>query len=366
MRGKKWLILSVSLAVVFLASSTGVTRGSFVDLENSVGNTFQAWTSTEWVQTTQAEFNVGVLNQVDTSTSPGDVKLATGWSSTDYVYAFQGNGTNAFWRYSISGNSWTSLTDAPDKVDAGGALSYDGNNYVYAFQGGDVKSFWRYDISANSWTSLADAPGKVKNGGALTHDGNGYVYALQGNGLKDFLRYDISANSWTSLADAPNAVSGGGALSHDGNDYVYAFQGDGTNAFWRYSTSGNSWTSLANAPGSVKFGGALTIEKGGTSYLDSGTIASQVLDTEVAGASWDALFWDETLPSNTDITFEVRASDTQFDKGDATPDWTDLGAADSPITSGLPSGRYMQWRATLTTSDTSKTPTLHEVRAYYY
>jgi hypothetical protein len=101
-------------------------------------------------------------------------------------------------------------------------------------------------------------------------------------------------------------------------------------------------------------------------YLSPGSIASDVLDTIVAGAKWDALFWDETLPSNTDITFEVRASDTLFAKNATTPNWIDLGLANSPITSGLPSGRYMQWRATLTTSDTSKTPTLQEVTIDYY
>jgi hypothetical protein len=100
-------------------------------------------------------------------------------------------------------------------------------------------------------------------------------------------------------------------------------------------------------------------------YVSSGTIASQVLDTGIAGARWAALFWDETLPSSTDITFEVRASDTAFTKDAATPSWTLVGGT-SPVTSGLPSGGYMQWRATLTTSDTSKTPTLHEVIIDYY
>jgi len=102
-----------------------------------------------------------------------------------------------------------------------------------------------------------------------------------------------------------------------------------------------------------------------SAYVSSGTIASQVLDTGIAGAKWNALFWDETLQSNTDITFEVRASDTLFTKDAATPSWISVGGT-SPVTSGLPSGRYMQWRATLTTSDASKTPTLHEVRVYYY
>jgi len=103
-------------------------------------------------------------------------------------------------------------------------------------------------------------------------------------------------------------------------------------------------------------------------YVSPGTIASQVLDTGIDGDRWDALFWDETVEGGTtDITFEVRASDASFAK-DTPPEtlpWTSVGGT-SPVTSGLASGRYMQWRATLTTLDTSKTPTLHEVRVWHY
>jgi hypothetical protein len=101
------------------------------------------------------------------------------------------------------------------------------------------------------------------------------------------------------------------------------------------------------------------------SYVSSGTLASQVLDTGTAGTTWDGLFWDETLMSNTDITMEVRASDTVFNAGDASPSWIPVGGT-SPVITGLPAGRYKQWRVTLTTSDTANTPTLHEVRVYYY
>ena len=102
-----------------------------------------------------------------------------------------------------------------------------------------------------------------------------------------------------------------------------------------------------------------------TGFLSPGTLASQVLDTANAGTIWDGLFWDETLLINTDITFEVRASDVLFFKDAASPSWISVGGT-TPVISGLPLGRYMQWRVTLTTSDTANTPTLHEVRVYYY
>jgi len=100
-------------------------------------------------------------------------------------------------------------------------------------------------------------------------------------------------------------------------------------------------------------------------YVMSGTIASQVLDTGTAGATWFRLLWNETLDSGTDITFEVRASDTAFLKDAASPAWIPVGGT-SPVNSGLPSGRYMQWRATLSTSDDARTPVLHDVTVEYY
>ncbi len=101
-------------------------------------------------------------------------------------------------------------------------------------------------------------------------------------------------------------------------------------------------------------------------YVSSGTIASQVLDTTVTGSRWDGLVWDRTLPSGTSITFEVRASDISFPSNNTTPSWTSVGGT-SPVISGLPSGRYKQWRATLTTNGSqTSTPILSEVRVYYY
>jgi hypothetical protein len=152
-----------------------------------------------------------------------------------------------------------------------------------------------------------------------------------------------SLGGWDTLSQGTHSIGLGG-LGWTGPNFYYRaqFTSDGTNTPVLDDISVNY-----------------------SSYYTSGTLASQVLDTGVTGARWDALFWDETLQSNTDITFEVRAANS-LAGGFPDASWTNLGSANSPITSGLPSGRYMQWRATLTTSDTSKTPTLREVRVYHY
>ena len=98
--------------------------------------------------------------------------------------------------------------------------------------------------------------------------------------------------------------------------------------------------------------------------VSSGTIASQVYDCMSSGAVWTSFSWTKTLPASTNITFEVRASDSLFLKDAATPSWTSVGGT-SPVVSGLPAGRYKQWRATLTTTVSTGTPILSDVTVSY-
>jgi hypothetical protein len=75
---------------------------------------------------------------------------------------------------------------------------------------------------------------------------------------------------------------------------------------------------------------------------------------------------EESVPQLAiNITFEVRASDTIFGSSDDTPSWTSVGVT-SPVMLILPPGRFMQWRAILNTSDEFNTPSLSEVRVYYF
>ena len=99
-------------------------------------------------------------------------------------------------------------------------------------------------------------------------------------------------------------------------------------------------------------------------YATSGTLASQVYDSTTTGTAWKRLNWTETLASGTDITFAVRASNTLFTKSDASPTWVSLGSGNSPQALSVV-GRYFQWRATLTTSINTNTPTLSDVTVYY-
>ena len=77
MKCKMRFSLVVGLTLALLVSASGVTGASFADGESSTNNVLQAWLPSMWVKTTQADFEAGVLNNVDTTTSPDDVILAS-------------------------------------------------------------------------------------------------------------------------------------------------------------------------------------------------------------------------------------------------------------------------------------------------
>jgi hypothetical protein len=81
----------------------------------------------------------------------------------DYIYAKPGNG-NAFYRYSISGNSWTAMTAPGNAGSYGDSLVWlPGYNtdYIYRPRGNAANTWDRYSISGNTWSAGITAPTNV-------------------------------------------------------------------------------------------------------------------------------------------------------------------------------------------------------------
>jgi hypothetical protein len=250
--------------------------------------TGKASADTTWTQTTQAEFQLGTLTQVEV-VSPGDVKLAK--ADSGYVYAFKGYVTKTFWRYNIAANTWLPMAPALQFIGAGGALAYDGDNYIYALAGNGTSNFMRYDITLNSWASLTPTPPNAVNaGGALVFVGGSYnyLYALRGGGYNTFWQYNITSSTWTPKATTPAAVYGGGALAYGGGDFIYALGGMSNN-FWQYSITGNSWTPKAVTLSNVGDGGALASDGGNFVYAIKGDNTVTFWQYNITGNSWLAM-----------------------------------------------------------------------------
>jgi hypothetical protein len=67
------LFVMMTLMIIY---GTGSLQCKFLETGRATSNTFTAFSSTVWTQTTRADFELGVLFQVDTAKSPGDVQLA--------------------------------------------------------------------------------------------------------------------------------------------------------------------------------------------------------------------------------------------------------------------------------------------------
>jgi hypothetical protein len=153
---------------------------------------------------------------------PGDAMVVVG----NYVYAITGNrfvGENDnFWSYKILGtdnNKWTQLPWPAGwtSTDDGCSMVWTGGDNIYAFRGATstiVKSFAVYSISGNSWTSLADAPSGLDDGGSLVWLGGDNIYALLGSNPSNeqprdncFFTYSRSGNSWAQLENLPQGIA---------------------------------------------------------------------------------------------------------------------------------------------------------------
>ena len=155
------------------------------------------------------------------------------------IYVLRGNGTTDFW--SLKNRQWTMLANTPGPINVGGGLV--GINYgtrsqrdvLYAVQGGGSRAVWKYDVDTNTWTHQSDAPAPIGPGGAITSPNfgdEGTLNILQGGMSPAVWSLDISADSWNLIDDAPSGVAAGGATSNQFNGCDFAFVGGGSTQFF--------------------------------------------------------------------------------------------------------------------------------------
>jgi hypothetical protein len=192
-----------------------------------IGNSVYATVGGEQRPTYFMRYDVSTDSWSDTPANPpagmGDGASLV-WTGGDFLYALRGEFDETsplcdFWRYSISGNVWTAMTDIPAGADGeggvgdGGSLIYVGSwltaqaDYIYALSGNQVlespdNRTYRYTISLNSWERLADLPFKVGYYvGCRLGYADGYIYAWQGTpstwtgGGDDLVKYEVAPDT---------------------------------------------------------------------------------------------------------------------------------------------------------------------------
>lgn len=173
--------------------STSVWANDFLYIYYYTGSayTFSRWSSgTGWQARTANSFMGG---------APSNMV----WTGGDFIYVLDNSG----WlrRYSISGDSWTTLQQMVASPGDARFLVWNGSDYLYSST--NAGQFYRYSISGAAWTSLGD--GNVNIEGGAGHK----AHALWLPGTESFAYVNSSDDGYpriTSVAQTANVNAGEG------------------------------------------------------------------------------------------------------------------------------------------------------------
>lgn len=171
----------------FKSFATGTaTVGSANTLSNSAKNwAVNQWTNSQIRITTGT--GAGQIRTVASNTATA-ITVSANWTTNpdatseysiegndDFIY-FMGNAAVTLYRYSVSANTWTTLTPTAARAGApntgmGGSWVHSvpatdwniensilNGRYIYSFRGGATAALDRYDIALNTWAAISYAP----------------------------------------------------------------------------------------------------------------------------------------------------------------------------------------------------------------
>jgi hypothetical protein len=229
------------LGAGYKSFATGTaTAGASTTLTNSA----KAWATNQWTNS-QVRITAGTgAGQIRTvASNTGTVlTVSSAWTTTpdntsqyslegndDFIYAL-GNNAVTMYRYSISANTWSTLSPG---VARGGAPA--------AGLGGQ----WVHSVSDAAWT----AENAIQNGR--------YIYSFRGGASAALDRYDLAANSWSAVSYAPanTTFTAGTKYSHI-KDYLYIHK-DVTGRWYRFdlaSSSMDGWNTMLYPNGAAVTG----------------------------------------------------------------------------------------------------------------
>lgn len=275
-------------------------------------------------------------------------------------------GRYSFW----NGTTWTTtqtVVNTPNLFD----VQYLSSTFAIAV-GASGRS---YTWNGSAWTQRTQIAGNPQLNGVNCSSAT-FCIAVASNGTS----YSWNGGAaWTTLAAtgatqlneiAVFSTTSAVAVGTDSGattDRIYRWNGatwavESTNPAASDILAGLSFLS-ANYGVAVGAGGAI-IEYA-PHYPTSGTSTyeSSILNAGTA-ASWGTLSWGETLPAGTTVTIATRTGPT------AAPDVTwSLWSGEQTVNTGVavtsPRNQYLEYRATLSTTDAAATPTLDSVTFTY-
>lgn len=203
--------------------ASGTTSSATV---NTLSNSSKSWTTNQWSNYQVRIIEGTGIGQVRTISSNTGTQLTVSqnWTVTPDItskYVIEGNddfiyllGNNAvtMYRYSISGNTWTTISPTSARSSAP-STGMSGN--------------WISSVDSFGW----DDENNIRNGR--------YIYSFRGGGTGTLHRYDIALNAWTEITYVGLAETFTTGSSYAKLDRYIYIRKDSTGRMFKYSISGN-------------------------------------------------------------------------------------------------------------------------------
>jgi hypothetical protein len=311
------------------------------------------------VDTAKADFETGVLTDVDASTTPGDVALANP-PATDPKNTTLGTQGAGFNTVTWLGQTFTPTISGPVvRVDMNffslncGALTMP--NVTLAIRNAAANLPTGADLGTATIAGFCNGAG-----GWFTANFATPVSLTAGTQYALVWRAAAAIPAGTPAPGYFGTVSAATGATSVQNPY----------AGGRRASSSNSGSTWAGAAGNANndHGFVIYVDQG---YAPQGTLVSSTKDSNpLAGLTpvWGNLSWTATSPSNTTVRFQVAASNQASGPfvfvGPNGTGSTYFTTSPAPLSQFFGS-RYLQYKAYLATTDTVVTPVLHEVSVCY-
>jgi len=259
------------------ATNTWVTL-AHAGLPGSIATDSKLISTPSWLNTDYKSFATGTATAGGASTLTNSVKTWATNQWTNYQIRIV-SGTGAGQIRTIASNTGTVITVGSawtTQPDATSVYSIEGNDDFIYYMGNNAVTLYRYSISANTWTTLspvAARAGSASTGmsahwvygvanAAWTSENaiiNGQrIYSFRGGNVGTLDYYDIAANTWVSgvLYSPAAEIFGGGTKYTYINDKIY-IQKEATNRWFEYDIAAQNmmgWTTMPVVQGAAIVG----------------------------------------------------------------------------------------------------------------